>query len=63
MFGGKNDAIVTEQELYSWLDLFEQEKKVIIFEGAHFFIYDNNEPVIDAVQNIINSKSSQQYHR
>ncbi|MDE1478770.1 hypothetical protein KKJ01_11155 [Xenorhabdus bovienii] len=63
VFGGKNDAIVTEQELYSWLDLFEQEKKVIIFEGAHFFIDDNNEPVIDAVQNIINSKSSQQYHR
>ncbi|PHM23420.1 thioesterase II family protein [Xenorhabdus budapestensis] len=58
VFGGTNDALVAEQELYSWFDFFEQDKKVIVFEGSHFFIDDNNDPVIDAVSNILESKIS-----
>jgi surfactin synthase thioesterase subunit len=56
VFGGTHDPLVAEHELYSWCDLFENDKKVVIFEGKHFFIEENKEPVINAVKNIIQSK-------
>ncbi|PHM67907.1 thioesterase II family protein [Xenorhabdus sp. KJ12.1] len=58
VFGGTDDPLVAEHELYSWFDLFEQDKNVILFQGRHFFIDDNHDLVIDALSKIIHSKIS-----